>query len=176
LYSLQFRNSVDQDRLARTYLAYPWKGGYSTVNFYFELNYLVPLNDRPVVKAIRYESPGVIELALAIAVAVSLRRVVANVAAAIRDVNSTYDEIYRGMQQRRLLRLDVREREMKLERDQEQFLLDSFHRLSALLGIPESEVLLHLTGSPLAAVKVLLSVYRRAKQLQELQRRGNVQL
>src|SRR5688500_13412586 len=58
------------------YHAFPWRGGYSAVNFYETLRNIVPPEHRPRVNSIRYASPGFIELGLVVLVATNVHRIV----------------------------------------------------------------------------------------------------
>src|SRR5688500_8691733 len=44
------------------YARFPWRGGYSTVNFFNQLFHKIPPKLRPEVERIQYASPGFIEL------------------------------------------------------------------------------------------------------------------
>ncbi len=82
LYALDPRLSSDPEdeefeRIHHLFNAFPWRGGYSAVNFYESLRYRVPKQDRPVIKSIRYESPGWIELSLIVGVALSIKSMIA---------------------------------------------------------------------------------------------------
>src|SRR5882672_8864911 len=108
-YSLRPDLSDDAaERVSRAYEAFPWRGGYSAVSFYNQLKYSVPPRQRPNVVAIRYGSPGFIELALLLAIAHSVSKLVKSVAGSIRELNATYNEIMSDLQKRKLLRLDVK--------------------------------------------------------------------
>src|SRR4051794_32245808 len=65
IYSLESdRQETQADKRAIPYTAYPWIGGYSALNFYYGLYYLIPAEDRPRVASLRYSSPGHIDLFL----------------------------------------------------------------------------------------------------------------
>src|SRR5579875_2065143 len=95
----------DSDRITRAYEAFPWQGGYSAVGFYNQLKWAVPKRHRPQIVRIEYASPGLIELSLVVAVSVSLERIVKGLCNSARDINATYNEIYRDLQERKLLKL-----------------------------------------------------------------------
>ena len=48
----------DLERLHLAFLKYPWKGGYSAVNFYNDLYQALPPSAKPKVAGIRYNSHG----------------------------------------------------------------------------------------------------------------------
>lgn len=45
-------------RMQRAFLAYPWQGGYSSVNFYNSLKHATPAFERPAIVSLKYASPG----------------------------------------------------------------------------------------------------------------------
>ena len=91
------------ERIQRAYSAFPWQGGYSAVNFYNQLKYTTPREERPHIISMRYASPGYIELGLIVSVAVAVAKLVKAIASAIRETNSAYHEVYTGLQKRKPL-------------------------------------------------------------------------
>jgi len=162
MYSLEFPNSVDEERLNKTYQAYPWAGGYSAVNFYNNLYYMLPAKDRPTILSMRYSSPGWIELGLALAVAGLIRK---HVVKAVLEISSAYTQIHKEMQDRKLLRMDVKERQLKLTRAELEFVLKSSRWFAHKLEFEQLEALNELTGNSLTSLKILLSYYRRIRKL-----------
>ena len=55
-------------RFSETFRRYPWRGGYSAVNFYDDLYESIPHTDRPIINKIQYSSPGYIEPGAAIVI------------------------------------------------------------------------------------------------------------
>ncbi len=111
LYSLD--EDLDEDdieRVARIYQAFPWQGGYSAVNFYNQLKYMTPRSERPQIASIRYSSPGWIELLVVVAIASQVKRIVKSAADIIEYLNDLYNEIIKGMQQRKLMRIRLNEK------------------------------------------------------------------
>jgi hypothetical protein len=159
----------DDDRARRVYRTYPWRGGYSAVNFYQSLYYQVPKRHRPQIVRIAYASPGFVELALVEIVARSIRRTVKVICDSFLAVNGAYNEIYKGIQDRKLMRINVRREELALSREQEDFAEESLTRFSSELKFEHVPELRQLAGSNVAALKILLSVYRRARELAKLQ-------
>ena len=88
LYAFEYgiKQEYPNDRTLHAFEALPWAGGWSAVNFYETLRVAVPSNLRPRVIAIRYASPGFIELAVAIAVALSIRKIVDQVCSSIETL------------------------------------------------------------------------------------------
>lgn len=176
LYSLQFFEQVDKKRLEATYQSFPWAGGFSAVNFYNGLYRLIPKTYKPVVVSIRYSSPGWIELSLAIGVAIGLKQIVKHVATMALEVNSAYDQIYKDMQKRKLLSLDVKSKELNHSKEELKFIEESSESFAKLLGFNGTKEITKLTQNRLATLKILLSFYRRIRTLKEFEDKEKLQL
>ena len=169
LYSLMVDEISEDERLVITFAAHPWTGGFSAVNFFHYLYYLIPKTERPTIVSIQYSSPGWIDLSLALAVGIALRRIVNNVCDATLRVNETYTEIYKGLQKRRLLSLESKSAELKLDREYLRFVEESAETFARLLGFERLEELNNLAPNRLAALKMILAFYRRVRKLKEYQ-------
>jgi hypothetical protein len=168
IYSLSASlNADDLEKLALTYKSYPWRGGYSAVNFYNYLSNLVPHAHRPKIISIRYESPGWIELGLILSVAVSIRTVIKLFVKSAKELHDVYNEIHEGLQKRKLLKLEVKSKELELTKEQLKFVENSLQSLSNLMGFQNVETINSLTKNPLATLKILLSYYRRVRKLSD---------
>ena len=166
LYALNMPLEDDkEEQLYAAFTAYPWRGGYSAVNFYSYLQNLVPRPDRPKVVSIQYGSPGLLELGLVVGIAISIGYLVKNFSRVIIDLHAVYNDIYKGLQDRKLMRIEVKRRELALETEQLQFINDASQRLSEMMGFKNVEQINRLTGNPLATLKILLSFYRRIRTL-----------
>jgi hypothetical protein len=104
---LPYLDEWDVERVEHAYSSFPWQGGYSAVNFYNQLKYVVPRRQRPELISFNYSSPGVMELGLILAVAVTVGRIVKSVASSIREINATYSSIIKGMQERKIMRIEA---------------------------------------------------------------------
>jgi hypothetical protein len=112
----------EAERIARAYESLPWQGGYSAVSFYNQLKYITPKRERPAVVSIEYSSPGWIELALILSAALNVQQIVKSIAKSLGYANNVYNDIIKGMQQRKILRLEVREKELELKQRELQFI------------------------------------------------------
>jgi hypothetical protein len=153
------------ERLQYTFTAFPWNGGWSAVDFYENLYRLIPREDRPHVKSIRYSSPGVLELTLVLLIAQNAKTLISNIAHSIREMNKTYQAIYKGLQDRKLLRIKVKREKLKLAAEELRFVEESNKRLARLMEFQHLQALIELSGSPFIALKILLSLYRRVRDL-----------
>jgi len=179
LYALDPRLSSDPEdeefeRIHHLFNAFPWRGGYSAVNFYESLRYRVPKQDRPVIKSIRYESPGWIELSLIVGVALSIKLIIKSFSSGAIELNSTYHAIYKGMQDRKLTNLDIKRKEIELTRDQRRFARESAEELAERMLFERLPQLQELSDNEVASLKILLSLFRRSRDLQKIERQGRI--
>ncbi len=140
-------------------------GGYSAVNFYNDLGYLIPPGQRPKVSSIRYELPGWIGLALLISVAHAIKTFTYAITNGVKRIDDTYTNIHRNLTERKLLRFK-REQIARVRRH-ETFIESSLHDFAAITQFENLEELKNLTGDSLRSLKILFSVYRRARILRE---------
>lgn len=156
----------DPERLRRTFGSFPWRGGYSAVNFYSSLASQIPLRFRPRVKSIRYASPGWIELSeVAALAAVTIGTVVNGFVKSASSLNKLYGEIYEGFHARKLMRIEAKREHLDLVMKELNFAEQVSERLAKGLGFENRAALNELTGNPLATTKILLSYFRRIRTL-----------
>jgi hypothetical protein len=165
----------DLDRLTHTFSSYPWRGGYSAVNFYNVLGYLVPQRLRPKVKSIKYASPGWIELSLVVSAALAIGKVIDIFVKSAGGLNALYTDVHRGMRDRKLMRIDVKQKEIELAKAQIDFAIKSSQLLAKGLGFENLDELNERTGHPLASLKSLMSYYRRVRVLAEYAIKGKAE-
>lgn len=164
------------ERILRAFSAFPWRGGYSAVNFYNQLKYATPKKMRPVIREIRYASPGHIELVLNITLAVQIAGVVTTVTASLAACNKLYHSIYTDAQKRKLLSLDLKSKEIDVANKQLDFILEANAKIAKILQIESAEVIEVRSEHPLIALKILMSIYRRVRSLAEYQEKGKAKL
>ena len=164
----------DGEKVERAFKAFPWRGGYSAVNFYSSLESSIPKNRRPEVARLQFASPGVIGLSLYTPVAQQLTTHVKAFFLNYDDVTSLYKEIYKYLSDKKLLR-DADSKVFSGEPGISETLIQFTKEMAALLGIDE-ERLNRINGlteeNPLATLKIILSFYRRVKELATFERRG----
>ncbi|MBM70854.1 MAG: hypothetical protein CME43_15415 [Haliea sp.] len=177
LYSIHPDSGEDNsERIQQAYKAFPWKGGYSAVNFYNQLKYVVPPKKRPQINQIRYASPGFIELILLLYVARYLAKTVKRIASSVRECNSVYNQIVSDMQKRKLLRIDVKRKQLLLESEEMAAVEHHADIAARLLGFPNHQSITERTGNPYVTLKILLSLYRRVRTLAEFKNKGKADL
>jgi hypothetical protein len=174
LYSLHQANvgsPIVQNFLDFEYSKFPWRGGYSVLHFYYALYHHIPFDDRPKVKRIAYSSPGGIDLEALLAVSLRIGNIVQLVGFGAFGLNELYSRITKGMNERKLGRLEIEAKEFQIGKEQLEFAIDSLEKLSKALGVsPEEMAVLErrTKGNKLVQLKVLMSLYRRVTPLAEL--------
>ena len=158
-----------------TYVKYPWRGGFSTVNFYHSLYAKVPYAERPQIKEIQYASPGHIKLKEALLVAGMLAGIVVAVTSSIDDIHDTYNKIQKGLSERKLTKLEVQIKELELDSARLKFVQESKKELIDSMKIPEkmqSELRRRSEGNELMELKILMSFHRRVEPIAIMQSNG----
>jgi hypothetical protein len=89
------------------YGKFPWRGGFSTVNFFNQLFHKIPLELRPVIQKIRYESPGFILLTELLLVAGTIAGIVKAVCGSISTAHDTYRKIQKGAVEVKLAEINL---------------------------------------------------------------------
>ena len=173
LYALQF--GADDEVSGRHYTLgrlerFPGPVAWSAVGFYDKLRTAVPWEHRPRIAAIEYASPGYIELAVIVTVAVNIRQIVDHVCSIIERANTTYNNLYKAAMERKLLKVDARRAQLELKRDELEFAEEAARRLAATMGLDLADELQSRTENPVVKMKVLFSLYRRVRDLSKLQK------
>ncbi|WP_110972152.1 hypothetical protein [Pseudomonas huaxiensis] len=166
-----------QQQVMTAYANLPWRGGYSTVNFFHHVFRHIPFDHQPQVTRITYASPGFIELAAILAVCVTVSKIVTTVANSIKTANDTYTYIRKSMQERKLsqIRADLEEAELQVRTF--EFCEKSSNDMMRIMGLsPEEAAILdqRSKGNRLMKLKLLMSVYRRVQPLAEKQAQGKL--
>jgi hypothetical protein len=162
----------DRTRLTHAFADYPWRGGFSAVNFYRVLSNQIPEEFRPIVRSIQKASPGFLELALLVAAASAIGRVVKVVVQSADSVYTLYDKIHKGLHERGLLRIDTEKKQLELLRDQMEFVKASTEQLTKVLEFHSVDQLHELTDNELTSLKILLSYCRQIKILTNYEAKG----
>jgi len=151
---------------------YPWRGGFSTVNFYRDLYKSIPAPERVIVRKMEYASPGVFELTAARDVIDALHQEIE--AFSTSNSYELYQELHREMSSRELLGRTPEE--AGVDDEIEEFLHDGCTRLSRSIGFTQLNRLYRLCGNSwFLASKLLLAHYRRLLELSEFYRSGKAE-
>jgi hypothetical protein len=168
-----------RERIDRAYASFPWNGGYSAVNFYNNLKYILPKGQRPAVASIQYASPGWIELFhVVLPVALGIAAIVKAVCSSFNNANNTYTNIHKGLTDRKMLRIEVERKEIELLEKHMDFVKKSNLDMAQILQLQPSQIAVinAKTGSALKTLKIFLSIFRRIKTLAEYQTKGKADL
>lgn len=161
------------------YAKFPWRGGYSTVNFFNNLFHKIPKDLRPQVLRIQYASPGFIELNELLVVAGTVAGIVASVTLSIDRVHNLYRKIQRGCIEHKLAKIDLTKKELELNAAQIQFATTNSKLLAKALGLTEAQENLiddRTQGNQVAKLKILLSTFRRVHPLAQKQADGKINI
>lgn len=176
-YSLfRFDDYYVEERIAHAYSSYPWRGGYSAVNFYNQLKYSMPKSERPTIISISYASPGWMDLNLIQEIGLNVGIVVASVCGSIRLMNGTYNSIYKGLQDRKLTQIKIQKEEFSLAKEHYDFLREANMEMGKILKLNDIDAINEKTGNELRTLKILLSIYRRVRTLAEYRLQGKAKL
>lgn len=174
LYSFFYAlEAFNEDTKRRLDIAdYPWEGGYSVVNAFRRLYGFIEREHRPKINKIQYASPGYIELSGVIAVAKDVSILIATICASAYTINKTYDAILQSYYSRKLSRLKISELEAKQAKDDIRFVNDALLKLKKDFNLSSRQIkaLEKVSkGDALVQLKLLLSLYRRAKPVADQQ-------
>jgi len=161
------------------YGKFPWRGGYSTVNFFNQLFHKIPPRLRPEVQRIQYASPGFIELSEVLIVAGTVAAIVGTVCKSIRTVHDLYRSIQKASVEHKLSKINLTQEELKLKKQQIEFCEESSKKLAKAIGLTEAQERLideKVRGNPVMKLKILLSVFRRVEPLARKQAEGKLRV
>lgn len=168
-----------QEEIDYIYGKFPWKGGYSTVNFFNQLFHKIPPKLRPEVERIQYASPGFIELSELLLVAVTVAGIVKAVCSTINTAHDTYRNIQKGSVDLELSKINLAKEKLDLTQRQIAFCEGSTKKLVEVFGLTESQEQLidqRVQGNQAMKLKILLSVFRRVEPLAEKQSEGKLEI
>lgn len=166
----------DEERISHALESYPWGGGYSIVNLYSVLQSQVSPRFKPVIKEIRYASPGWIDLLLHLHPAVKIAAAVAAIATSAAGTVKAYAAI-----QDCLYKISARSKKARIEKI--QLTLQEMKELEALnkelargINFSNLESLELRTGNVHVTSKLLSAQFRRLKQLAKFVSSGKARL
>ncbi|NWD85666.1 hypothetical protein [Pseudomonas sp. K5002] len=164
-----------KEKIDSLFHKHPWRGGFSSVNFFKELYKNIPQEDRAGIREINYASPGEIKFYMNGDVADSIRELVLD----INDDESPAQESYKAartfLQNRNWLsKSDV---DIDLSDSDLKELIELLDTSCKAFGLEEhSEHILALaSGDPLSAVKIVLAYFRRLQGLADYVATGKAQ-
>lgn len=161
------------------YGKFPWRGGFSTVNFFSQLFHKMPPKLRPEIERIQYASPGFIELSELLLVAGTVAGIVKAVCSVINTANDTYRKIQKGSIDHKLSKIDLTNEEIELAQKQIEFCRKSSKDLVQLFGLTDAQEQVidrRVRGNQVMKLKILLSVFRRVEPLAQKQAEGKLKI
>ena len=175
IYALQVGVHLDesQSRIVRAFEVFPWKGGWSAVDFYERLRYATPHRHRPRIVSIRYASPGFIELLLLVPISKGISMIIDNACSSIERISRTYTMLYKEAAYRKLLRTDARTAAV-VGRGNQDFCEYAASEMVKHIGLEHERELRHLAANPVARMKITFSVWRRIRELAKTQNNDQV--
>lgn len=161
------------------YGKFPWRGGFSTVNFFSQLFHKIQPRLRPEVKKIQYASPGFIELTELLVVSAIVATIVGTVCKSIKTVHDLYRDIQKASVDHELSKINLAKENLDLTKRQIEFCTSSSKKLAVALGLTEEQELMieqKVQANPVMKLKILLSVYRRVEPLAKKQAEGKLEI
>jgi hypothetical protein len=190
LYFLQNAKQFNERSLKEFFKSYPWRGGYSSINFYNALAAFVLPEHQPQIASMQYASPGWIEINLSNSVAFSIRNAVTAFVASANELEAIYKEIYQELNNRGLLREPKQANENTEETpkvtqkqlptqftgmSEADFAQNASALVATLLRLESIQEIESIADSQLIKLKMLLSFYRRIKALAQYQAEGKAE-
>jgi hypothetical protein len=163
------------NRINALFHKHPWRGGFSSVNFFRELYHNIPSEDRADIKSFNYSSPGEIKFYMNGAVASSIREVVNGINEPDSVAQDVYKRSYRRLQD--LGWLSKSDTDIELSDLDLSELTSILNECCAALGIDnQADHILGLaSGDPLSAVKIVFAYFRRLQGLADYVATGKAQ-
>lgn len=149
---------------------YPWRGGFSAVNFYNDLQSLIPSQHTPRVVRLQYSSPGVIELQLFTPISNSIRDSIQAYLGSAGEIDELYNFIMRFQKKYNFLRKKIEEDQIATE--VMEMIVQQTKDFSTMLKYEYVDATNKLTNNRLLTLRIILSYFRRVKVLAKYQIEG----
>lgn len=166
----------DKEAIDSAFARYPWKGGYSYVNFYQVLRTRIPPKARPQLASMHKASPGWIELALNLHVAVEVAKSVALISGSAVACAAAYKKAWTLLLSIRTEREKARNQQLQLRQSQIKAIRGTCEELAKCLGFKNLNELHKRTNDPEVSLKLLAAHYRRMRTLHEYESKGKIEL
>lgn len=157
--------ATTKQRISGLFHRYPWRGGFSAVNFFDDLYRMIPSSEQASIREIQYASPGKIVLRMNDDVAGQIHQFVT----ALDSEDSTAKQAYMDA------RVWLKKREwLGRAKDDLELTSDDLADLTGQvrllcekfgLGRHSDQIMTLAKSDPLGAVKILLAYYRRLSGL-----------
>lgn len=145
----------------------PFKGGFSTINFYQQIKGYIPAKARVSERAVHYSSPGFVAFRGDLATLSQLREVLDSVRKnedALADENRALTRFLRDE--------NLNEEDARATPDQESVMAEHAAAMLVLIGRPDWDWLVSKCPSIWQATKIVRAHYRRLRDLVRLEEEG----
>lgn len=161
--------------IADKFHRYPWRGGFSSVNFFSEIYKSIPTKDRAKISRIQYASPGTIEFAMNSDVSTSIHNFVSNINSQKSSSREAYTSSRKYLRDKKWLGRAKDDLELSSQDNEE--LLDHVSKLAIAFALDKhkDDIIDLANKDPLAAVKILLAYFRRLEGLADYVATGKAQ-
>lgn len=168
-------NTLTKRKMSELFGRYPWRGGFSSVNFFNDLYKLIPINERAEIRSIQYASPGTIHMYMDKDVAKLISSFVENLNSEESSGREAYKEAREFLKAKGWLG-KAKDDIVFLSQD-EEILLDYVRKLSNAFGLEENidDIVQFSNSDPLGSVKILLAYFRRLSGLADYAATGKAQ-
>lgn len=166
----------DKEAIDNAFSNYPWAGGYSYVNFYQILRTRIPPKSRPKLRSIHKASPGWIELALNLDVAVEVAKSVALISGSSAAAAAAYKKAWTLLLSLRTEREKAKTEQLRQKKSQVKEVRETCNELAKCMGFTSLADLHKRTKDPEISLKMLSAHYRRMRTLHEYEAKGKVHL
>ncbi len=154
----------DEESETGTY-SFPWRGGYSALNFFRSIYARTPLRYRPTVLEIRYASPGFIDL---VGYLGAFGFVVGTVCTCANRILTVCKNIEDHIRKHKLNKIEISQRTAEA-----RFIASAYDEITNAMQLPTEAVeqlRLVTQGDDWARLKIALAMGRRIERVAELQR------
>jgi hypothetical protein len=166
----------DRDRINTALTAYPWKGGYSYVNIYTVLQNQVPPKERPKIYSIQKSSPGWLDLALNVDVAIQVAKSLGVLLGSAVTAAKAYSSIQKTLSDLNAHREKNRLQNVKLTQVEIKSMMSMSNDIAKYIGFKNVAELHKHTGDPEISLKLLLAHYRRLEIMAKFVQKGKAAL
>ena len=172
----------DTDEVVRSVISehtlnrFPWEGGWSSYQSYRSLHRTLLHDERPTVVAMRYGSPGFIEVGGALISILLVQKIVQNYLLHGDEIWHAYRSAHSDFQRRGWLGRDSRLEMLRPSADDLKAAQTIFRTLVTLLGLESMGDWDSIVDDPITGAKVLFAFIRRMKELLDGQPPRNSQV
>ena len=156
-----------------TFNRFPWEGGWSSYQSYRSLHRNLFHDERPTVVAMRYGSPGIIEVGGALISILLVQKIVQNYVLHSEEIWYIYRSAHRDFKHRGWLGKDSRLEKLRPSADDLKEAQTTFRALVTLLDLGSIGDWDSIVEDPITGVKILFAFIRRMKELVDGQRPRN---